>query len=32
VAGIYGMRAIAAYLGAELEKLERLKVGAQAAA
>jgi hypothetical protein len=31
-AGIYGMRAIAAYLGSELKKLERSKFGTQAAA
>jgi hypothetical protein len=31
-AGLYGMRAIAAYLGSELKKLERFRVGAQAAA
>jgi hypothetical protein len=31
-AGIYGMRAIAAYLGDELKKLERSKFGTQAAA
>ncbi len=31
-AGTYGMRSIAAYLGDELRKLERFKVGAQAAA
>jgi hypothetical protein len=30
-AGIYGMHAIAAYLGGELRKLDRFKVGAQAA-
>ena len=31
-AGIYGMRAIATYLGGELRKLERSRVGTQAAA
>ena len=31
-AGIYGMRAIAAYLGSELKKLERSKFGTKAAA
>ena len=31
-AGIYGMRAIAGYLGGELKKLDRFRVGKQAAA
>jgi hypothetical protein len=32
IAGVYGMRSIASYLGSELKRLERSKFGAQAAA